>query len=233
MQFTIVDGVGSPEEERGKNMTEEILNILKQSLRDYDRDRCVALAKEAIEKGMDPLKAIGTLTQEIQEIGESFNKGDLFLPDLIGAGSAMEGAMKVLTSELNKRGITRESLGGVVIGTVFGDIHTIGKDMVATLLTAAGFSVHDLGINVKADQFIDAITRLHPDILAMSALLTTTAKEQRVVIDGLKKEGLRGKVKVMVGGGAIDQAFAAHISADGYAPTAPEAVALAKSLVGK
>jgi corrinoid protein of di/trimethylamine methyltransferase len=214
-------------------MTEEILNNLKKSLRDYDRDRCIALAKEAMEKGMDPLKAISVLTKEIQEIGESFNKGDLFLPDLIGAGSAMEAAMKILTSELKKRGITRESLGSVVIGTVFGDIHTIGKDMVATLLTAGGFSVHDLGINVKSDQFIDAIKQLQPDILAMSALLTTTAKEQKVVIEALKKEGLREKVTIMVGGGAIDQGFAALIGADGYAPTAPEAVALAKSIVGK
>ena len=214
-------------------MAEEILNSLKKSLHDYDRDRCIILVKEAIETGIDPMKAIGTLTQEIQEIGESFNKGELFLPDLIGAGSAMEGAMKVLTSELKKRGITRESLGGVVIGTVFGDIHTIGKDMVATLLTAGGFSVDDLGINVKANQFIEAINQLKPDILAMSALLTTTAKEQKVVIEALKKEGLREKVKIMVGGGAIDQRFAANIGADGYASTAPEAVALAKSLVGK
>jgi len=225
--------MGNQKDKRGKNMTEEILNSLAKSLREYDRDRCIALAKEAMATGMDPLKAINTLTQEIQEIGEGFNKGDLFLPDLIGAGSAMEGAMKILTLELKKRGITRESLGGVVIGTVFGDIHTIGKDMVATLLTAGGFSVNDLGINVKADQFIDAIKQLQPDILAMSALLTTTAKEQKVVIEVLKKEGLREKVKIMVGGGAIDQRFAVNIGADGYAPTAPEAVALAKSLVAK
>jgi len=202
-------------------------------LRDYDCDHCIVLANEAIEKGVDPLIAIGALTEEIQKIGEGFNHGELFLPDLIGAGSAMQAAMKVLTAELKKRGITRESLGVVVIGTVFGDMHTIGKDMVATLLTAEGFSVHDLGIDVKADKFINAVKELAPDILAMSALLTTTAKEQSVVIDALKKEKLRGKVKVMVGGGAIDQTFATHIGADGYASSAPEAVALAKSLIGK
>jgi trimethylamine corrinoid protein len=223
----------SPQGREGKNMSEEILSSLRKSLRDFDCDQCIILANKAIEKGVDPLIAIGALTEEIQKIGEGFNQGELFLPDLIGAGSAMQAAMKVLTAELKKRGITRESLGVVVIGTVFGDMHTIGKDMVATLLTAEGFSVHDLGIDVKADQFINAVKEHAPDILAMSALLTTTAKEQSVVIDALKNENWRGKVKVMVGGGAIDQTFATHIGADGYASSAPEAVALAKSLIGK
>jgi corrinoid protein of di/trimethylamine methyltransferase len=214
-------------------MAEEILTSLARSLREYDRQRCITLANEAMEKDIDPLKAINVLTKEIQEIGEGFNRGDLFLPDLIGAGSAMEAAMKVLTAELKKRGIKRESLGSVLIGTVYGDIHTIGKDMVATLMTAGGFSVEDLGINVRAEQFVEAIRQVQPDILAMSALLTTTAREQKIVIDALAKEGLRGKVKIMVGGGAIDQRFAAIIGADGYAPTAPEAVELAKSFVGR
>jgi trimethylamine corrinoid protein len=223
----------NPQGREGQDMSEEILSSLRKALRDYDGDQCIVLANEAIKKGVDPLMAISALTEEIQKIGEGFNQGELFLPDLIGAGSAMQAAMKVLTSELKKRGVTRESLGVVVIGTVFGDMHTIGKDMVATLLTAEGFSVHDLGIDVKADKFISAVKQLAPDILAMSTLLTTTAKEQIVVIDALKKEKLRGKVKVMVGGGAIDQTFATHIGADGYASSAPEAVVLAKSLIGK
>jgi corrinoid protein of di/trimethylamine methyltransferase len=214
-------------------MSEEILSGLRKALADYNRDRCIVLANETIERGIDPLITIGVLTKEIQKIGESFNTGEIFLPELIGAGSAMQAAMTVLTSELKRRGVNRESLGVVVIGTVFGDMHTIGKDMVATLLTAEGFAVHDLGIDVKADKFINAVKQLSPEILAMSALLTTTAKEQRVVIDALAKEELRGKVKVLVGGGAIDQNFATHIGADGYASTAPEAVELAKSLIGK
>ena len=214
-------------------MDEEILSSLGKALRDFDCDQCIVFADKAIERGVDPLAAVDIMTEEIQKIGESFNQGELFLPELIGAGRAMQAAMKVLTSELLKRGVTRESLGVVVIGTVFGDMHTIGKDMVATLLTAEGFSVHDLGIDVKADKFISAVKQLSPDILAMSALLTTTAKEQNVVMDALKKEELRGKVKVLVGGGAIDQTFATNIGADGYASTAPEAVVLAKSLIGK
>jgi methanogenic corrinoid protein MtbC1 len=145
----------------------------------------------------------------------------------------MTAATSILNAEIKKRGLQRKSLGTVVIGTVFGDIHSIGKDMVGSLLASAGFTVHDLGIDVKADQFVTAVRQDQPDILAMSALLTTTAKEQKVVIEALKKEGLREKVKVMVGGGAIDQTFANSIGADGYASTAPEGIVLAKSFSGK
>lgn len=214
-------------------MSQEILNGLKKALREYEQDGCVALAKKAIEAGVDPLKAIDALTEVIQEVGDGFSRGDLFLPDLIAAGSTMGAAMSVLTAVLKQKGLERKSLGTVVIGTVFGDIHSIGKDMVSTLMTASGFTVHDLGIDVKAEQFISAIKQHRPDILAMSALLTTTAKEQKVVIEALKKEELRDKVKVIVGGGAIDQSFANSIGADGYASTAPEAVVLTKNLIGR
>jgi len=124
-------------------------------------------------------------------------------------------------------------LGTVVIGTVYGDIHNIGKNMVASLLTAEGFSVHDLGINVTAEQFMEAIRKYKANILAMSALLTTTAIEQRKVIETLRKEGMRERLKVMVGGGAITQDFADSIGADGYAPTAPGAAKLARRLIGQ
>ncbi|MCX5908698.1 MAG: corrinoid protein [Deltaproteobacteria bacterium] len=213
-------------------MSEAILNNLKTALKEYNREGIIAWSQKVIEGGVDPLEAINALTEVIQEIGDGFTRGDLFLPDLIGAGSTMEAAMPILTGELKKRGLQRKSLGTVVIGTVFGDIHSIGKDMVGTLMTASGFSVLDLGIDVKADKFISAVKEHKPSILAMSALLTTTAKEQKVVIEGLKKENLREKVKVMVGGGAIDQPFANSIGADGYAPTAPEAIVLARNLLG-
>ena len=214
-------------------MKEEILKGLQKSLRDYDQEGCVAGAKKAIQEGIDPLQAIDALTEVIQEVGDGFSRGELFLPDLIAAGATMAGAMAELTAALKKKGLERKSLGKVVIGTVFGDIHSIGKDMVSTLMTASGFSVHDLGIDVKAERFVEAVKQDRPDILAMSALLTTTAKEQKVVIEALKREGLRSQVKVIVGGGAIDQAFASGIGADGYASTAPEAVTLVKSLIGR
>ena len=121
----------------------------------------------------------------------------------------------------------------MVIGTVFGDIHNIGKDMVCTLLIAQGFEVHDLGVNVPAEKFITAINEHNANILALSALLTTTASEQRKIIDHLNKSGVRKNVKIMVGGGAITSSFADDIGADGYEPTAPGAVTLARRLVGK
>ncbi len=214
-------------------MENEILKGLQKSLRDYDQEGCAARARMAIQGGIDPLKAIDALTEVIQEVGDGFSRGELFLPDLIAAGATMAGAMAELTAALKNKGLQRKTLGKVVIGTVFGDIHSIGKDMVSTLMTASGFTVHDLGIDVKAERFIEAVKEDRPDVLAMSALLTTTAKEQKVVIEALKREGLRNQVKVIVGGGAIDQSFATGIGADGYASTAPEAVVLVKNLIAR
>jgi methanogenic corrinoid protein MtbC1 len=213
------------------DMGEEILNKLEDAVRAYDEAACTALAEESIKAGVDPIKAANILTKIMEDVGDAFTRGGIFLPELIGAGSAMKAAMSPLNAEIAKKGLHRKSIGIAVIGTVFGDIHSIGKDMVSTLLTATGFTVHDLGIDVKAEQFIAAIKKRDADILAMSALLTTTAKEQQVVIEALKQEGLREKVKVMVGGGAIDESFANSIGADGYAATAPEAGVLAKGLI--
>jgi methylmalonyl-CoA mutase cobalamin-binding domain/chain len=173
------------------------------------------------------------MTVAIRQIGDGFGKGELWLPDLVGAAAAMTAATPIIEEEINRVGATRESLGIVVIGTVYGDIHTIGKTMVATLLTANGFAVNDLGINVTAESFVQGVNEHKADILAMSALMTTTAPEQRKVIGALKKEGIRDTVKIMVGGGAITQEFADSIGADGYDPTAPGAVELARRLVGK
>ena len=141
--------------------------------------------------------------------------------------------MPILEEELKKTGAKRKVLGTVVAGTVFGDIHSIGKSMVCTLLVAGGFEVHDLGVNIKAEEFLEAMEKYQADILAMSALLTMTAPEQRKVIAALKEKGIREKVKVMVGGGAITAEFAESIGADGYDPTAPGAVELARRLVGR
>ena len=145
----------------------------------------------------------------------------------------MQSAVPIIEEELKRTGAKRVLPGTVVAGTVFGDIHSIGKTMVCALLTADGFDVIDLGINVKADQFVEAVKKHRPDILAMSALLTVFASEQKKVIETLKKEGIRDEVKIMVGGGAISQEFADRIGADGYDPTAPGAVKLARNLIGK
>ncbi len=212
--------------------SQEVLENLKKAILEYDAVGAANWAKRAVAEKIDPLKAIDALIEVIKKVGDGFGKGELFLPELMGAAEAMQSAMPLLEAEIVKKGMERKSLGTVVIGTVYGDIHDIGKTMVSTLLTTGGFSVHDLGVNKSVEEFVQAVKQYQPDILAMSALLTMTAPEQRKVIDTLKKEGLRGKMKVMVGGGAITQEFADEIGADGYDATAPGAVGLARRLLG-
>jgi len=211
---------------------QEILGKLKSMVLDFDIDIAEETAKEAIDSGVDPVEAANALTEGIQIVGDKFGSGELFLPDLVCASEVLKKAFPVINAEIEKRGEKAASLGKVVLGTVFGDIHNIGKDMVSTLLYAAGFEVIDLGINVKGEDFLKAVRDEKPDILAMSALLTTTAAEQRNVIEGLSKEGLRDKVKIIVGGSPINQEFADSIGADGYGATAPEGVRMVKKFLG-
>jgi len=212
---------------------DEILENLKKAILEYDNVKAESWARKAVEEGIDPVKAVDVLTEAIRQVGDGFGKGELWLPDLIGAASTMQAAMPIIEEQIKKTGKIRESQGRVVIGTVLGDIHSIGKDMVATLLVAGGFEVVDLGVNISAEQFVAASKEHNPGILAMSALMTMTAPEQGKVINALKKEGLRDKVKIMVGGGAITQDFADKIGADGYAVAATGATSLAKRLVSK
>jgi len=214
-------------------MNAEILRELRMAVMSYDAMKAEELVRRAVDEGLDPLACADVLTEAIREVGDKFEEGELFLPDLMAAASVLERATPILKREIERSGKKMRNLGRVVIGTVFGDIHSIGKTLVAALLTAAGFEVIDLGVNVKASEFIDAVKRYDPDILAMSALLTTTAPEQRKVIEALERENLRDKVKIMVGGGPITQEFAEDIGADGYAATAPEAVKLAEKLIGE
>jgi len=206
----------------------DILTRLKDMVLEFDIDNAEAAAKEAIEAGIDPIEAANALTEGIQIVGDKFGSGELFLPDLVCASEVLKKAFPVINAEFERRGQESKKLGKVIIGTVFGDIHSIGKDMVSTLLYAAGFEVIDLGINVKGEDFLKAVREEDPDILAMSALLTTTSREQKNVIEGLKEAGLRDRVKVIVGGSPINQEFADSIGADGYGSTAPEGVRLVK-----
>ena len=212
-------------------MDNEVLLGLEEAVLQYDADGAEKWARKAIDENVDPTEALNALTGAIRQVGEGFGTGDLFLPDLVGAADAMQRALPILEEAVEKAGGRRESLGTVVIGTVKGDVHTIGKDMVATLLRAEGFAVVDMGINVSAQQFVEAVKTQKADILAMSALMTTTAPVQKNVIAILEEEGLREGVKVMVGGGAITADFADSIGADGYGATAPSAVKVARKLV--
>lgn len=205
---------------------------LRSAIVEYNNELAVGAVKAVVEQGLDPLEALEVMTEAIRDIGDRFGKGELYLPDLIGASSAMLSAMPIIDEELKVRGTKREGLGIIVAGTVYGDIHTIGKTMVATLLMAAGFTVYDIGVNITPEIFVDAVRKHEADILCMSALMTMTAPEQRKTIVALKEAGIRKKVKVMVGGSAITQEFADSIGADGYDPIAPGAVDLAKRLMG-
>jgi corrinoid protein of di/trimethylamine methyltransferase len=209
----------------------KVLAQLKQAILDCNPERAADVAGNAVAEGLDLIDTANAAIVAIKQVGDSYGRGEAWLPDLIGAANAMTAAMSVIEKELAARGEARKGLGSIVIGTVHGDIHNIGKDMVATLARADGFNVIDLGIDVKNEVFVEAIKKHCPDLLAMSALLTTTAHEQAKVIRALEDNGLREKVKVVVGGGAITADFAKMIGADGYEPTAPRAVKLFEELV--
>jgi methanogenic corrinoid protein MtbC1 len=212
-------------------MSTNLLDDLQKAIVTYAAEDALKLASRTVKEGIDPLEALDAMTLGIRQVGDGFNKGELWLPDLIRASEAFQAALPILMEELTRSGKERKSSGVLVIGTVFGDIHNIGKDMVATLLVADGFVVHDLGVNVTAERFIEAVKAHRADLVAMSALLSISAPEQRKVIAALKSTGLRDTVRVMVGGGAITQEFADSIGADGYAATAPLAAALARTLL--
>lgn len=206
----------------------EVLEQLEQAVLAYDGKSAAALAQTAMDKGIDPLRVLDVLTGTIRSVGDRFGRGECWLPDLVGAAEALASATTIVEDEIQRRGGQGRKSATVVIGTVYGDIHNIGKNMVATLLKASGFQVVDAGVNVRAERFIEAIKSSNADALALSALLTTTAPEQKKVIQALKDEGIRERVKVMVGGAALTREFAASIGADGYEATAIGAVELAK-----
>jgi len=215
---------------RGTNMA-EIIDRLKEAILTYDRKLASQLAEKAIGEGVDPGEILNGMTEVIRKIGDDFGRGELYLPDLVGAASAMSEAISIVEIEIEKSGKKVEKISTVVLGTVKGDIHDIGKTMVKTFLVAENFRVIDLGVDVSLEEFIKAIDKYNPGILALSALLTTTVTEQRKIIEALKDKGIRDKVKVIIGGAATNQEFADKIGADGYEATAPRAAKLCKRLL--
>ncbi|MFO1401227.1 MAG: corrinoid protein [Steroidobacteraceae bacterium] len=206
---------------------------MRQCVIDGDVDRARELAQQAIAAGLDPLEAITRgFTPGVNHVGEQFGLGEMFLPELVLGGEAMKAAVEVLEPELKRRGSERRSLGRVVLGTVHGDVHEIGKTLVHTMLSASGFEVLDLGVDVPAARFVEAVRTLRPQVLGLSALLTTTMPGQREVIEALAAAGLRGQVKVVVGGAPVSQQWAAEIGADGYGEDAMRAVKLVRALLG-
>ncbi|MEI7845863.1 MAG: corrinoid protein [Chloroflexota bacterium] len=214
-------------------MSNELFQRMAQSIIDGDSEASISLALEAINAGMDPLDAITKgFVIGVNQVGEAFSCGDAFLPELVMAGEAMKEAVKTLEPEMEKRGSTRQMLGKVVLATVEGDIHEIGKSLVGTMLSASGFQVFDLGVDVSTAKIIEKTKDVNADIVALSALLTTTMIRQREVIEALEKEGLRPSVKIMVGGAPVTRDWVQKINADGYSEDAIGAVNIAKSMMG-
>jgi corrinoid protein of di/trimethylamine methyltransferase len=215
-------------------MHDELLQAMRQSIIDGDPDRARELSERALAEGISPLEAINRgFVPGLTVVGGQFEQGEMFLPDLVLAGEAMKAATAILEPEIQKQGAARESLGRVVLGTVKGDIHEIGKTLVATMLAANRFEVHDLGVDVPFDTFAIRAKEWNADIVGISALLTTTMVGQKNVIEAMERQGLRPQVKVIVGGAPVTQSWADEIGADGYGRDALSAVALAKSLVAK
>jgi corrinoid protein of di/trimethylamine methyltransferase len=214
-------------------MSAELFLKMTQSIMDGDSDVAVRLANEAVAAGIDPLKAITEgFVAGVNQVGESFAKGEAFLPELVMAGEAMKAAVTALEPEMQRRGTQRTMLGKVVLATVEGDIHEIGKSLVGTMLSSSGFQVYDMGVDVPTARIIAKVRAVNADIVGLSALLTTTMVKQKEVIDELDKQGLRKKVKVMVGGAPVTRDWVQKIEADGYSEDAIGAVNVAKSLMG-
>jgi len=210
----------------------ELLNRLAQAVIDGEPEDAADLARQALTQGLDPLACINEgLTLGMDRVGELFASGEYFLPDLIIGGEAMKAALAVLEPAL-AGDRQREVLGRVVLGTVEGDLHEIGKTLVGTMLAANGFQVTDLGIDRSTADFVAAVKETNATLVGASALLTTTMQQQQKIIEALEEAGLRDQVKVMVGGAPVTQAYADEIGADGYAPDAASAVDVAKSLLG-
>ena len=215
-------------------MPDNTFSAMRQSIIDGAPDTASGLAQQALTTGVAAIDAINHgYVPGMHDVGEQFAKGQMYLPDMMASAEAMRAAMAVLDPELKKLGEERPMAGVVVLGTTKGDIHEIGKILVGTLLTAHGFRVHDLGVDVSGEKFAAKAREFKADIVGVSALLTTTMRNQKTVVESLDKAGLRSQIKIMVGGAPVTRRWAEEIGADGYAKDAMSAVALARDLMAQ
>lgn len=207
-------------------LIEEISEFLQKGR----KKNVVALVQQALDEGEDPKKILNEgLLSGMMIIGEKFKNNEVFVPEVLVAARAMNAGIEILEPKLIEVG--NEPVGVAVIGTVKGDLHDIGKNLVTMMLKGAGFEVHDIGIDVETEAFIDKAEEVNADVICMSALLTTTMPNMKVVIDALKEKGLRDKYIVMVGGAPVNQSFSDQIGADFYTPDAATAAEVAKKAV--
>ena len=211
----------------------EIFAKMEQSIINYDKNEAVRLAKLSLEKGISPAEAINKgFIKGIQAVGDLFGKEEIFLPELVMAGEAMSEVSSILGEHARKSGGEVKYLAKGISGTVQGDIHDIGIKLVTTFLIANGFDMTFLGVDIPSAFFVEKAKELKPDLILLSALLTTTMPNQKVVIDSLKEAGIRENVKVLVGGAVVSQKWADQIGADGYGADVSAAADVVKKLMG-
>jgi 5-methyltetrahydrofolate--homocysteine methyltransferase len=210
----------------------DVLSKLATSVIEGDRDSMPALTQQALEEGLDAKQILDEgLMPGMDHVGSEFKAGNMFVPEVLRSARAMHESMDILRPLLAETGA--EMVGKVVLGTVKGDLHDIGKNLVAMMCEGAGFEVRDLGKDVEPDAFVAAVKEFEPDVVGMSALLTTTMRSMENTVHALQEAGVRDTVKILVGGAPVTQEFADQIGADGYASNAAAASELAKSLIGK
>lgn len=209
-----------------------LLEQMKESILKGDKAEAAGLAEKALELNLDPREVIEQgYSAGIKEAGDLWEEGEYFLPEVVMASEAMKEAIEILKPEMEKRREEAPKLGTVVMGTIEGDIHDIGKTLVASLLSAAGFTVIDLGVDVPVDKFIETALKNKADIIGMSALLTTTMPGQKKLIEKLKEQGIRDKFKVLVGGAPVSRKWAQDIEADAAPLNAMEAIRTAREMI--
>lgn len=208
----------------------KLLEQIKDCILNFDRDSIVTRIQEGLVTGIQPEKILnGGMIAGMAEVGRLFETGEFFVPEMLMAAKTMQTGMTILKPHLVQAGVP--SAGKVVLGTVQGDLHDIGKNLVSMMLEGSGFEVVDLGVDVPPERFVEAAQTNNAKIIALSALLTTTMVNMKSTIDALKEAGIRNNVKVMVGGAPLTDDYAREIGADGYAPDASRAMKLAKSLI--
>ena len=213
---------------------QKLFDDIRKAVIDGDKTAARNLAEESVRRGLDLNEVIDKgFVPGIQAVGELWEKGEYFLPELIAGADCMKAAMEILHPAMARAHISSRSLGKVVIGTIEGDIHDIGKNLVASMLQASGFEVFDLGADVKVEKFIEKAEEIGADLICASALLTTTMLNQKKLVETLRQKGLAGKYRILVGGAPASQKWADDIGAQGYAENAPLAVKAARALMGR
>lgn len=212
---------------------EELIKKVVDAILEYDPEKTTEAVKEALNAGVPPLEIMEKgVTQALKEVGKMFSEGKIFLPELIMAGEAGKAALSILEPKIKERKETIKSYGKVLLATVEGDIHDIGKSLVGAVLMANGFEVIDIGVDVPTDKLVEKVKELKPDVVGLSALMTTTMLNQEKVIKKLEEAGLRNTVKVIVGGAPVTEEWAKKIGADAYGADALDTVKKIKKLLG-